>query len=280
MSSLATISILLFLASCGTGCLGALTGIGGGIILVPLLTLAFGVPLHYAMAASLIAVIAQSMGSAVAFLHGGYTNLRVGIFLETAASIGAVAGAYLTTQVSESTLSILFGLVLLFAAVSTVRKRADTLLDPNPQGWAQKLRLYGSYPSATDTQLHYAARNILGGWMVMSLAGLMSGLLGVGAGAVKVLAMDQIMALPYKVSTTTSNLIVGITAAVGLGIYLNHGYLDAVVATPVVLGIVAGALIGSRVLVKAPIGALRLVFTAVIVFFGCMMLRQGLKSWL
>lgn len=183
MSSIATTSLLLFLVSCGMGCLGALTGIGGGIILVPMLTLVFGVPLHYAMAASLTAVIAQSTGSAVAFLHGGYTNLRVGIFLETAASIGAVAGAYLTTRVQESTLSILFGLLLLFAALSTVRKRTDTLLDPNPQGWARKLCRHGSYPSATEGQTYYAARNVFGGWIVMRLAGLMSGLLGVGASA-------------------------------------------------------------------------------------------------
>ncbi|HET8701779.1 MAG TPA: sulfite exporter TauE/SafE family protein, partial [Nitrococcus sp.] len=192
----------------------------------------------------------------------------------------AAIGAYLTAWMSESVLSVLFGLLLLFAALSTFRKRIDTLSDPDPKGWARKLHLYGSYPSAVDERTRYAARNVMSGWMVMSLAGLMSGLLGVGAGAVKVLAMDQIMALPYKVSTTTSNLIVGITAAVGLGIYLNHGYLDAVVATPVVLGVVAGALIGARVLVRAPSRMLRHVFTAVIVFFGCMMLRQGLKSWL
>ena len=261
-------------ASLAAGFLGALTGLGGGVVIVPLLVIIFGVDIHYAIGASLVSVIATSSGAAAAYVREGYSNVRVGMFLEIATTIGALTGALVATRVPASGLAIVFGVVLLYSAYLS-RQRADLApTDGPPDRWAALLRLDSSYPTAEGVQ-HYRVARIPAGFGLMYVAGLLSGLLGIGSGAVKVLAMDQAMRLPFKVSTTTSNFMIGVTAAASAGIYLRRGYIDPGLAMPVVLGVLSGSVLGARVLTSAPPHRLRLVFTWVIVALAIEMLFNG-----
>ncbi len=277
--TIALFSALVFCGAFAAGCLGALTGLGGGIVIVPLLTTAFGVNLKYAIGASLISVIATSSGAAAAFVREGFVNLRIGIFLETSAAVGAVAGAYLTTVLPVNTIELIFGAVLLYSALSALKRSDAESLNRPSDPLALKLGMAGEYPGRNGT-VRYGVSNVLGGWGVMGVAGCLSGLLGIGSGAVKVLAMDQIMGLPYKVSTTTSNFIIGITAAASAGVYFRHGYVDPGLTMPVMLGVLAGALLGARILQRAKSQKLRMLFSAVVVILGLQMLHKGVGPWL
>jgi uncharacterized membrane protein YfcA len=264
---------LVGLGAFAAGLLGALTGLGGGIIIVPLLTLAFGVDLRYAVGASLVAVIATSSGSAAAYVKEGYTNIRVGMLLEVATTAGALAGAYLSAVIPTSAIAIIFALVLLFTAAQSLRGVGEQLsvtVDP----LARRLRLASSYPTP-DGEQSYQVRNVPLGFLLMLVAGVLSALLGIGSGVVKVLAMDRAMHLPFKVSTTTSNFMIGVTAAASAGVYLRRGYIDPTLALPVMLGVLAGALVGARVLSGARTRVLRLLFTGVVVVLAAEMLYKG-----
>jgi uncharacterized protein len=248
------------------GALGALTGLGGGVLLVPLLTLGFGVNVRYAAGASLISVIATSSGAASSYVRDGLTNIRIGILLEVATTIGAVAGAVIAARLSTGAIAVLFGLVLFYSAVRMVAP------DAAPGG--------RSDPLAVRLRLNdrgYAVQRVPQGFAVMIAAGVLSGLLGIGSGALKVLAMDRVMRLPFKVSTTTSNFMIGVTAAASAGIYLRHGYINPPLVWPVMLGVLAGALIGARVLPHAPVAGLRRLFTVVIVVLAIEMILKGLR---
>src|SRR5919202_2726235 len=207
------LTIVLFTAlvagcSFAAGLLGALTGLGGGVVIVPLLTLAFHVDLRYAIGASLVSVIATSSGAAAAYVKEGFTNMRVGMLLEVATTIGALVGAYAAGRVSTGALAVVFGLVLLYSAFRSARpvsEHADPDAAPDPL--AVRLRLNSTYPAAVSIRA-YTVRNIPAGFALMFVAGILSGLLGIGSGAVKVVAMDQAMRLPFKVSTTTSNFMI------------------------------------------------------------------------
>jgi uncharacterized membrane protein YfcA len=259
--------------SFAAGALGALTGLGGGVVLVPLLVLALGVDVRYAVGASLVSVIATSSGAAAAYVREGYTNLRIGMLLEIATTTGALAGASLATRVSAPVVAGIFGAVLLWSAVSpTPVEHAGA--DARPGRLAAWLRLTGSFPDV-EGERPYAARNVPAGFALMSLAGVLSGLLGIGSGAVKVLAMDRAMRLPFKVSTTTSNFMIGVTAAASAGVYLSRGYVDPVLAAPVTLGVLAGSLLGARYLVRAPTGALRSIFRVVLLVLAAEMIRSA-----
>ena len=258
------------------GLLGALTGLGGGLIIVPLLTIAFGVDLHYAVGASLVSVIATSSGAAAAYVREGYTNLRVGMLLEVATTIGALFGAWAAGIVSPRAVAVLFGIVLLFTAVQSFQKRAEHLTDSG-DALAQRLRLGSTYPTPQGLQ-RYEVRNVPFAFVLMRLAGILSALLGIGAGVVKVIAMDRAMHLPFKVSTTTSNFMIGVTAAASAGIYLHRGWIDPRLALPVVLGVLGGALTGARILTKAPVRPLRILFTGVVVVLAVEMLYKGLAG--
>jgi uncharacterized protein len=260
--------------SFAAGLVGALTGLGGGVILVPLLTLAFGINLRYAVGASLLSVIATSSGAAAAYVREGYTNVRVGIILEVATTIGAVGGAVLAGHVSTGTIAIVFGIVLLYSAYRTVRPEPEHEVADGPDEWAVRLRLDSTYPTPEGLR-HYTVRNVPAGFSLMALAGALSGLLGIGSGAVKVLAMDRAMRLPFKVSTTTSNFMIGVTAAASAGTYFRRGYIQPTLAWPVVLGVLAGALLGARLLGGLRVSALRLLFALVIVALGIEMLIKG-----
>jgi uncharacterized membrane protein YfcA len=270
-------TILIAIGSLLAGLLGALTGLGGGVVVVPLLTLAFGVDIRYAIGASLVSVIATSSGAAAAYLKEGYSNMRVGMFLEVATTIGAISGAYLATNTPTRAIAIIFGIVLLYSAYSVNKPPKDLLTDDPPDRYATLLKMDGSYPTAAGKE-SYRVRRVPGGFGLMYVAGVLSGLLGIGSGAVKVLAMDQVMRIPFKVSTTTSNFMIGVTAAASAGIYLHRGYIDPGLAMPVMLGVLAGALIGARILPGAKVRTLRLVFSLVIGALAVEMIFKGMKG--
>jgi uncharacterized protein len=267
-------TLLVWLGSLVAGFLGALTGLGGGVVIVPLLTLVFGVDIRYAIGASLVSVIATSSGAAAAYVKEGYTNLRIGMFLEIATTMGALVGAAVATRLPADAIAVIFGAVLLFSAYISSRPRKLSAGDDGGSRLAARLRFDGSYPGSQGP-VNYQVRGVSGGFGLMFVAGILSGLLGIGSGALKVLAMDQVMRIPFKVSTTTSNFMIGVTAAASAGVYLNRGYVDPALAMPVMLGVLPGALLGSRLLARAQTRVLRVVFAAVVVFLALEMVYNG-----
>jgi len=264
-------------ASVAAGFLGSLTGLGGGVIIVPLLTLALGVDIRYAIGASLVSVIATSSGAASAYVREGYSNIRVGMFLEIATTSGALIGAFLTSLLSTSVIAVIFGIALLYSAYLSLRKRDEgPPPDRPPDRIASWLQLDGSYPTHAGSQ-SYHVRHVPAGFGLMWLAGILSGLLGIGSGAVKVLALDRAMGLPFKVSTTTSNFMIGVTAAASAGIYFSRGAIPPLVVAPVALGILLGALIGARLLLHLSNKTLRLVFLPVIAAAALEMIIHGFR---
>ncbi len=265
---------LVWLGSFVAGLLGSLTGLGGGVILVPLLAIFFHVDIRYAIGASLVSVIATSSGAAAAYVKEGFSNIRIGMFLEIATTLGALLGAFLATIVPTTALAIIFGVVLLYSAYISRRPRPAHERNLPPDRLATFLRLNGSLPEG-DGIRHYNPQHVPTGFSLMFGAGTLSGLLGMGGGSMKVLAMDQAMKLPFKVSTTTSNFMIGVTAAASAGIYLNRGYIDPGLAMPVMLGVLAGSLLGTRILVRTETKQLRLIFSLVIALLGLEMLYKG-----
>ncbi len=268
---------LVFLASLAAGFLGALTGLGGGVVIVPLLTLAFGVDIRYAIGASLISVIATSSGAASAYVKEGYTNIRIGMLLEVATTLGALLGAFVVTLISPRAVGVVFGAALILSAYLSTRppkEREDAKAGGRFTG---ALRLDSSYPTPQGWRA-YSVGNVPCGFSLMFGAGALSGLLGIGSGAFKVLAMDRIMRIPFKVSTTTSNFMIGVTAAASAGIYLSRGYIDPGIAMPVMLGALAGSLTGARVLPGARTRALRMVFAAAVFAVAVQMIYKGLTG--
>lgn len=269
-------TLFVWLGGLAAGLLGALTGLGGGVVIIPLLTLVFGVDIRYALGASLISVIATSSGAASAYVREGYSNIRIAMFLEVATTIGAIVGASLITMLPPAVIAVVFGGVLILSSYLTSRRhedRVDCVSDP----LTARLRMNGSYPTAQGNRA-YQARNAAGGFGLMLIAGGLSGLLGIGSGALKVLAMDQIMCLPFKVSTTTSNFMIGVTAAASAGVYLGNGYIEPALAMPVMLGVLPGSMLGSRILRKWEVRPLRLVFTLTILAVGIEMIYNGVAG--
>ena len=270
-------SLIVMAGSLVAGFLGALTGLGGGVVLVPMLSLLLGVDIRYAIGASLVSVIATSSGAAAAYVKEGISNIRIGMFLEVATTLGALVGASLATRISTSAISIVFGLVLIASAFLSWKPRPKNEHEAPPDPLATKLRLNGSFPEGSGIR-RYNVRRVPLGWSLMFGAGTLSGLLGIGSGAMKVLAMDQAMKIPFKASTTTSNFMIGVTAAASAGIYLSRGYIDPGLSMPVMLGVLAGSLLGTRVLVKAHPKWLRRIFSMVIVVLGIEMLYKGISG--
>jgi uncharacterized membrane protein YfcA len=261
------------------GVLGALTGLGGGVVIIPVLVLLFHIDIHYAMGASLITVITTSSGAAAAYLRDGYTNLRIGMFLEAAAVIGALAGASIVAFTSKSVLTIIFSLVLFLSAYLTIRRREENEQYTQSHPIAVKLKLDGSYPTSNGLQRYHVQHPLLG-LVLMGFAGMLSGLLGVGAGILKVLAMDQTLRLPYKVATTTSNFMIGITAAASAGIYFTNGYIVPAIAFPVMLGVMIGSFYGAKLISYIHTQMLRIIFSIVISLVGMQMLINTLQGTL
>ena len=270
-------TFLVWAGSLVAGFLGSLTGLGGGVVLVPLLTIFFHVDLRYAIGASLVSVIATSSGSAAAYVKEGFSNIRIGMFLEIATTLGALFGAYLTAKVSGNAIAIIFGTVLIYSAYVSRRTRPRADVEEPPDPLATKLKMSGAFPDTSGIR-PYNVYHVPAGFGVMWVAGALSGLLGIGSGALKVVAMDQAMKIPFKVSTTTSNFMIGVTAAASAGVYLSRGYIDPSLAMPVMIGVLIGSLMGTRVLVKTQTKRLRLVFSVVIVLLGVEMMFKGLTG--
>ncbi len=265
---------ILFIGAYSAGFIGSLTGLGGGVIMVPLLTIVLGVDIHYAIGTALVSVIATSTGSAAAYVKEGFANLRLGMLLEIATTLGAIAGAILLAYINPNVVAILFGIVLIYSAGNSLRKRKEH--QPASSGkLAQVLNLNNSYPTRHG-RLSYDVTNVGGGFAMMGVAGMLSALLGIGSGALKVLAMDIIMKAPFKVSTTTSNFMMGVTAVASAIIYLQRGYIVPQMAMPVAIGVLLGAVTGSRILIKAHTVKLRIFFAIVILFLAINMMVSGI----
>ncbi|GER87693.1 UPF0721 transmembrane protein [Dictyobacter vulcani] len=267
----------LFAGSVLAGVLGSLVGLGGGVLIVPLLTLAFGLPIQYAIGASIVAVIATSSGAAAAYVRDHLSNIRIGMFLEIATTAGAISGAFVAGFLAPQLLFIIFGVILLISVAPIIFKLGEEL----PQGvhndrLATRLQLASSYPDHhLGKTVDYQVTRTSSGFAMMYVAGLISGLLGIGSGTFKVLAMDTIMRLPMKVSTTTSNFMIGVTAAASAGIYFSRGDILPLVAAPVALGVLAGAFVGARLLTYLSNKMLRLIFIPVMALIALQMILRG-----
>jgi uncharacterized protein len=268
---------VVLIASALAGFVGSLTGLGGGVIVTPVLTLFLKVDLRYAIGASLISVIATSSGAAAAYVRDGFSNIRIGMFLEIATTLGALFGAYLGAHVPTGILSIIFGVVLLQAGwqAGHERKRGKQFLPPDP--WAERLKLNGEY-CAEGKIKYYSAHRIKTGFGLMFGAGTLSGLLGIGSGSLKVIAMDQAMQLPFKVSTATSNFMIGVTAAASASVYLSRGYVNPAIVMPVMLGVLCGSTMGARFLSRLPVPLLRRLFAVVVAVIGLQMMIEGIRG--
>lgn len=270
-----TFDILVAAAAFLAGVIGSLIGLGGGVIITPVLVLGFGIDIRYAMGAALASVIATSSGAAAAYLRDGISNMRIGLFLCAATTVGAVCGAMLAVVLDQAVLSVIFGVALLVTVALSLRKNPavggpEDVSDP----LAVKLRLPGTQPDG-DGRKPYAVHRVIPGFLMMWVAGVLSGLLGIGSGAFKVVAMDQIMRIPFKVTTATSNFMIGVTAAASVGIYLKRGYLDPALVAPVALGVLAGAFLGAKLLPVAPVKILRIVFLSLVTVIAVQMVLRG-----
>ncbi len=259
------------------GIVGALTGLGGGAFVIPIMVLFLHIDMHYALAAGLFAVIATSMGTSVAYLKRGFINARLGIFLEVGASCGAILGAYVTRFLSGPLIKVIFGGVFIGLALFVPKRSTETFNQENKDRITQVLKLSGTY-MIDGKPVAYHPCHSLRGFFIMIVAGIASGLLGIGAGVLKVLAMDLTMHLPYKISTSTSNFIIGITAAAGIGVFYHLGYVEPLLVTPIVVGVFFGALVGTRIMPKLPVSILRKIFTFILIVFAVQMIYAGMRG--
>ena len=261
----------LLALSLAAGFIGALTGLGGGVFIVPALVIVAHVPIYVAVGASLISVVATSAGASVAFVRDGWTNLHIAMVLECATVTGAVIGAYLAGLIPTWVLELLFAMMMLQSAYFSLRKQRDELL-PNGSSIAERLQLGGELPDIISGHVvHYGVINLPTGGLLMVIAGLMSGLLGIGSGALKVMAMDYFMHIPLKVSSATSNFMIGVTAGAGALVFLARGDVSTVIAAPVAIGVTLGALGGSRILPYADVRLLRISFAVILVLIAAEM---------
>jgi uncharacterized membrane protein YfcA/uncharacterized membrane protein len=272
------ILLLIFAGSLVAGMLGSLVGLGGGVLIVPLLTLFFHLPIEFAIGASIISVIATSSGAAAAYVRDHLTNMRVGMFLELGTTLGAISGAFLAGLLAPNLLAIIFGIILLISAAPLVFKLGEEL----PQGvkndrWATRLNLASSYPDRhLGRDVDYQVTHTPAGLAMMYVAGVLSGLLGIGSGTFKVLALDTFMRLPLKVSTTTSNFMIGVTAAASAGIYFSRGDIPPLLAAPVAVGVLLGAIVGAHLLMYLSNKTLRMIFLPVLAATAIEMVLHGM----
>ena len=277
MHSIEAFVTFVFLAAVVAGMLGALVGLGGGILIVPLLTIGFDLDIRLAIGASIVSVIATSSGAGAALVRDGLTNVRVATLLQVATSCGAIAGAIIAPHVAVRALFILFGSLLLITVLPMLRKVGQDVpagLVSHPL--ALRLELPSSFPDTNLGQVNYAVTGVPAGFGMMVVAGIVSGLLGIGSGALKVLAMDTAMGLPIKVSTATSNFMIGVTAAASAGIYFWRGEVLPLVAAPVALGVLAGSVVGAKLLVRFRSATVRIAFIIMLVGVATEMLLRGL----
>ena len=272
-----TFTLILLLAAYSAGLLGSLTGLGGGVVVIPVLTLGFGVDFHYAIGAALVASIATSSGSGSAYVKEGITNIRLGMFLEIATTLGAVCGAAVAIYLNNNVIAVIYGAVLLLTAAMQQRRKSDHEGVRGSEA-ARRLKLFGTWPQRDGTVRAYELRNVGGGFCVMYVAGVLSGILGIGSGVLKVLAMDSMMKVPFKVSTTTSNFMMGVTACASAVVYVQRGVIVPEIAFPVMIGVLLGALTGARLLKTMNVRVLRQIFCVAITLVALNMIWQGFSG--
>ncbi len=274
-----TFTLYAFLASLVAGLVGSLLGLGGGIIVVPVLTLLMGLNIRYAIGASIVSVIATSSGAAAGYVREHMTNLRVAMLLEIGTTTGALTGAYLAGKIPQRGLYIVFGVLMGYSALAMYKKRHGSQDNVPPDALADKLKLHDEYFDQSMSEIiRYRVTNTKLGLLLMYIAGVVSGLLGIGSGALKVPAMDLAMRLPIKVSTATSNFMIGVTAAASAGVYFARGDIDPFVAAPVATGVLIGATAGSTLLGKLQNNTIRILFVIVLLWISEEMLRKGIRG--
>lgn len=276
-----TTFIVIFAIGIAAGVVGSILGLGGGIIIVPALTLIFDMPMRTAVAASTVCIIATSTGAAVAFLRDRLTNTRVAIWLEMGTATGALTGALVAAVVNQRFLFILFGLLLAYSAYNMFRTRQEEHKpEVVPDAISRKLRLQGAYyDKALGHRVEYQVTRTLPGLVIMYFSGAAAGLLGIGAGIFKVPAMDQVMGMPFKASSATSNFMIGVTAASGAVVYFARGDVKPLVAGPVVLGVLLGAILGARLMMRMKANKIRLFFMPILAYTALEMMYKGVKWW-
>jgi uncharacterized membrane protein YfcA len=267
----------VFLIAAAAGFLGALTGFGGGVVITPVLHLLFHIDLRYAIGATLVSVIATSSGAASAYVVEGLSNVRIGMFLEIATTFGALLGAFLASRIPTTALAIVLALVLLYSAYLSANPPSETAASEPTDPLAARLRLNGWFADGSGSR-PYAVQRVKLGFAMMFGAGTISGLLGIGSGALKVIAMDRVMRIPFKVSTATSNFMIGVTAAASAGIYLHRGYIDPALAAPVMLGVLGGAFAGAKVLPGARTRVLRQLFAIVVAALALELIASAIQG--
>lgn len=277
MTTVLIFTLILLAASYAAGLLGSLTGLGGGVVVIPVLTLCFGVDFHYAVGAALVASIATSSGSGSAYVKEGITNVRLGMFLEIATTIGAVAGALVAVYLNNSVIAIIYSIVLLLTGTMQFVKKQDHTGERGSEA-ARRLRLFGTYPDKDGFSHAYELRNVAGGFGVMGIAGMLSGILGIGSGVLKVIAMDNLMKVPFKVSTTTSNFMMGVTACASAVVYVQRGNIAPGIACPVLIGVLFGALTGARLLKRLDVRLLRKLFALAVFAVAINMMYMALTG--
>jgi uncharacterized membrane protein YfcA len=270
-------TLVVFFVSISAGFLGALTGLGGGIVVTPALTLLLGVDIRYAIGASLVSVIATSSGAASAYVRDGLSNLRIGMFLEMATTAGAICGALLASKTPTSALAVLFGVVLLHSAWQVTRAKKQQNREQEKDPLSEILQLNGTFSTQRGT-IDYRVSRAKSGFGLMYVAGVLSGMLGIGSGALKVIAMDRIMGIPFKVSTATSSFMIGVTGVASAAIYLKRGYIHPFIALPVMLGVLGGSMVGARLLPRLPVTALRRIFAVAVALIAIQMISHGLRG--
>lgn len=265
--------------SIGAGVFGALLGLGGGVVIVPVLTLGLGINIRYAIGASIVSVIATSSGAAATYVKDHLTNIRVAMLLEVATTLGALCGAVASAFVPEKQLFFVFSAILFYSAWIMLRKRHHEEVAPlvNADYWAKKFRLNASYPDhALGKEIPYAVTHVPLGFSLMLGAGVISGLLGIGSGALKVPAMDSAMRLPIKVSAATSNFMIGVTAAASAGAYYMRGDILPLLAAPVALGVLLGSWIGTKLMMRLHSKKIRVIFIGVLAVIA---VQMGLRAF-
>ena len=269
--------LLMFLVSILAGIFGSIVGLGGGVVVIPVLTILLGVNIHFAIGASIVAIIGTSSGSASTYVRDKVTNLRVGMFLELASTSGAITGAAIAAYTNSGALEAIFGSILLVSLVPMVMKIGEDIpKSPELKGLSRDLGLTGTYTESDGRTIKYNATRPVEGLAGTAVAGVLSGLLGIGGGAFKVLSMDLAMKLPMKVSTTTSNFMIGVTAAASAGIYFARGDVDRVIVAPVAIGILIGAAVGARILLRSRNTTVRKTFAVILAIAAVEMILSAL----
>ena len=273
----ALISLILALLS---GLLGSLLGLGGGVILVPLLVLLLHLPIHVASAASILAVVATSTASTSNYVREGLTNLRLGVFLELSTTLGAISGALMTIAMGEPLLRVVLGLILIYAAIMMLRRRGEWKPKVS-DGLASRLKLDGCYyDEAEGVEVAYGVDKTPVVFILSYLAGVISGLLGIGGGGIKVPAMNLLGGVPMKAAIATSSFMIGITAAAAAIIYMRYGYCNNIIASSVILGALIGASLGSRITPRVRGGSLKTLFSILLMVVGLRMILSGVGIWM